>query len=194
MIKFHELKITPDNKHLIIDVSVEESSYYEDIILDSIVIDTHNTYVENGPSSKPVFTYNVTEEDDVNKKHTSLVIDLEDLNIPIRSTMFFVYVLTSGSYSPDTPCELRKTTEIGTVVNLYPLYTQAMMYTKEVANSCTIPKGFIDCILKIQALDLAIRTGNYIEAIRYWNKLFKSLSLKAIDSPSNYCVCHGENN
>ena len=55
MIKFNELRITPNNESLIIDVSIEDADYYQNVVLDSIIIDTQDTYVENGPSSKAVF-------------------------------------------------------------------------------------------------------------------------------------------
>lgn len=194
MVRFNELKITPNDEYLIIDVSVEDSTYYNDVILDSIIVDTQDTYVENGPSSNSIFSHTVTEEDDLHKKHAKVVVKLSELNTTIKGTMFFVYVITSGEPSPDTPCELKQTRVIGTAVNMYPLYKQAMLYTRELSDGCVIPKGFVDCVLRIKALDLAIRTGNYIEAIRYWNKLFKRLSLSAIEATSTYCTCYGENN
>lgn len=55
MIRFNELRITKDGKHLIIDVSVRSQSYYNDVYLDSISIDTQNTYKDGGPSSSIVY-------------------------------------------------------------------------------------------------------------------------------------------
>ena len=63
MIKFNELRITPNNESLIIDVSIEDASYFQNVVLDSIVIDTQDTYTQNGPSSKAVFNYVVAEEE-----------------------------------------------------------------------------------------------------------------------------------
>ena len=40
MMQFNELRITPDKKHLIIDVQVQEMRYYENVYLDTIIIDT----------------------------------------------------------------------------------------------------------------------------------------------------------
>lgn len=40
MLEFRELRITPDGNHLIIDVAVQEHSYYENVFIDSIIIDT----------------------------------------------------------------------------------------------------------------------------------------------------------
>lgn len=221
MIQFNELRITPDNEYLIIDVSIEDAEYYKDVVLDSIVIDTQNTYIANGPSSKAVYTYNVLDEgydaiysipencgcsqvleagtedecfllDNSSKKHARLLLKSEDLGVPISGNMFFVYAISSGNPTAATPCELRSPIAVRTVMNLYPVYRQSMIYTKELGDTCSIPKNFIDYILKIRALDIAIRTGNYNEAIRYWNILFKNLYYNS--EPVNMCGCYGKSN
>ena len=40
MIRFNELRVTSDRKHLVIDVQIEELDYYQDVFLDTIIIDT----------------------------------------------------------------------------------------------------------------------------------------------------------
>ena len=62
MLIFNELRITPDQKYLIIDVSVDNQKYYKNIQIDSIIIDTQDTYIDSGPSNNPIFTYKLTEE------------------------------------------------------------------------------------------------------------------------------------
>jgi hypothetical protein len=216
MIRFNELRITPDNEYLIIDVSIEDADYYQDVVLDSIIIDTQDTYIENGPSPKAIFKYIVDEnnydliysnsdiptqeevseeycytKDICSKKHVKLVLNSEDLGIPIEGNMFFVYVLSAGEPSYDTPSEIKENRRIGTVVNLYPIYKQSILYTRELGNNCSIPKNFIDYILKTKALDLSVKTGNYHEAIRYWNKFFKNIRYSG-DELFN-CECYGKN-
>jgi hypothetical protein len=61
---------------------------------------------------------------------------------------------------------------MGTTVNLYPYYVQAMQYIKEISDNCNTPRNFIDYILRLKALDLAIRTGNYNTAIIYFQTFF----------------------
>jgi hypothetical protein len=51
MIDFNELRITPDGKYLIIDVSINNASYYDNVFIKHIVIDTQDTYLHTGPSS-----------------------------------------------------------------------------------------------------------------------------------------------
>lgn len=54
MIKFQELKITPDGQNLIVDVSIKDFEYYNDVYLDKLLIDTSSTFIDSGPSSKAI--------------------------------------------------------------------------------------------------------------------------------------------
>ena len=189
MITFNEIRVTPNNGSLIIDASVINSDYYNNIYIESILVDTQDTYIKNGPNPESI--YNYTVEDGEKLKRIRLTLNEEDLGIPINGNMFFVYVITTGEYKEDTPCELKRTINIGTAVNLYPIYKKAVEYTREIANSCSIPKNFIDFVLKIKALDLNIKTGNYYEAIKYWNKMFKGFTVGTESLTNNNCKCDG---
>ena len=57
-----------------------------------------------------------------------------------------------------------------------------MNYIRGIECDCSIPKNFIDFILRLKALELCIKTGNYTKAIKYWNRLNIN--------PSNEC-CYG---
>ena len=50
-----------------------------------------------------------------------------------------------------------------------------------------IPKDFIDFILRYKALDLALKTENYIQANKYWNKFFKNNNVVSLNT--NSCGC-----
>lgn len=192
MVIFNELRITPDNKKLIIDVSINDHKYYENINIEAIAIDTDSTFNNNGPSSNTVYEYQVVNDEE--KKKLRLVLSSDDMKSPISNNMFFVYVIVSGEYHTNTPCELKRPVTIGTAVNLYPIYKQAVLYTKELSKDCGIPKKFVDYILRIKAIDLNIKTGNYQEAIRYWNKLFKGHNSTTRPSAYINCECYGKSN
>lgn len=176
MIHFNELKITPDGKHFIIDVQVLKESYYENVYLDSIIIDNQDTYVGNGPSSKAVYTYSVPDiileptGTSIGRKQLRLELDPSDMGS--LSGLFFVYVRVKGTPAADTPCGMDNITTLGTVTNMFPFYKKAMNYIEEVANNCSVPQNFIDYILRLKALELSIRTCNYPDAVRYYNKFF----------------------
>lgn len=167
MVHFNELRITSDFKHLIIDVSVLSDSYYDNVYIDSVAIDNQDTYVGNGASSTPVYSYSAPE----NHKHIRLTLDYTDLKS--LDNLFFVYVRTKGAPAADTPCGMDNITTLGTVCNMYPFYRQAMSYISEMADNCSIPQSFTDYILKLKALELSVKTGNYTDAIKYYNKFFK---------------------
>ena len=175
MVHFNELRITSDGQHLIIDVSVLSESYYKNVYIDSIVIDNQDTYVGSGPSSNPVYQYSVPDTmSKLTKKYVSyknVRLDLTPTDLPLNG-LLFVYVRTKGTPTADTPCGLDNMTTLGTVTNMYPFYQQAMNYIGELANNCSVPQNFTDYILKMKGLELAVRTGNYTDAIKFYNKFF----------------------
>ena len=60
------------------------------------------------------------------------------------------------------------------IFNTNIIYQQSMKYIRSIESNCDIPKQFIDYILRIKALELAL-IGNYLLAIKYWNKFFKNI-------------------
>lgn len=175
MIQFNELRITPDGKKLIIDVSVPNESYYADVYVGDIIIDNQDTYVGSGPSSTPIYQYTVQgmtsifTHEEVNSKHLRLVLTPNDLPL---DGLLFIYARAKGIPSPEVPCGCDNPVKMRTVTNLYPIYQQAMSYIKELASNCSIPKDFIDYILRLKGVDLSLKTGNYTDAIKYYNKFF----------------------
>ena len=213
MIIFNNIKITQDNKYLIIDAEIEDSTYYKDMYIDQVVIDNQDTYIQNGPSSNPIYTYQaqpqdnniytiddlankVTDEDGIAvqdegdtqsySREVHLILDKNDLT-EIENNMFFVYIIAGGTPSPDTPCGYDVNIALKVVVNTYPIYNTMMQYLKELGNTCGTPYGIIDKILQIKMLDASVQTGNNLKAIEIWNTYFKN---KQEDINVN-CECNG---
>lgn len=216
MIQFNELRITPDGNNLIIDVSVKDIEYYSNVFIDSIVIDNQDTFKLGGPSSKPIYTHTVEEsflkiysdtqdnipikfEDDYANallsnygkvKNVRLVLSTKDFigNIEdLSSNLFFVYINTKGEPAIDTPCGMDNILTMGIVYNKNMLYTTSMLYLRELESSCIVPKNLIDYILKMKALELSLKTGNYIQSIKYWNRFFKNkLSINPVNCNCQY--------
>ena len=177
MVQFNELLISPDAKSMIIDVSIPSEDYYKDVYLDSVLIDNQDTYVGTGVSSTPVYTYLVptTQQLKYKKgtteyktKHLRLVINAEELTQGTFDGIFFVYVRTKGTYGAGTPCGCDEITTLASVTNLKPFYDTTMSYIRELGNTCEIPKGFINQLLRTKAIETAIRTRNYTEAVNLW--------------------------
>lgn len=176
MVQFNELRISPDGKNLYIDVSVKNEEYYRDVYIDSIMIDDQDTYKNSGPSSRSKIVYpvcdilsGITPDEDL--KRVKLVLDSTDLGS--MDKLFFVYVKTKGTPREDTPCGMNNTITMGTVADLYPFYQRAMSYIGELAESCSVPQDFVDYILRLKAMELAIKTCNYEDAIDYYTKFLR---------------------
>lgn len=180
MIKFNELRITPDNRRLIIDVEVDSSN--EQTIISDILVNDKETFKLNGPNEKfayhysynsdsndssyadiendeNVFYYNSTEIKEAQR--VRLVLCDKELGTYIKNNMFFIYVITSNGVDSFQT--------LVTAVNMYPIYKKALSYTKTICGECKTPEKFIDFILRIKALNLYLKTSNYIQAIKYWD-------------------------
>ena len=103
--------------------------------------------------------------------------------------LFFVWVECIGNYSECTPCFADEPT-LGVTFDAKLLYQQAMGYTKELADDCTISDGFIDFILNYSAFKSAIETDHYCDAKTFYNQM---LDIK--NNPKRIagrgCGCHG---
>lgn len=209
MVVFNECRIDKEGKNLIVDVSVDSLPYYKNVYLESITIDSDKTFIEHGPSSNPIYSNTFTESDGVTQnyngvirnavliidanevsglKHIRLQLSYKDLKLDnLNNHMLFIYIGVGGVPELNTPCGMDNKYSVAVAVNLRPIYNMAMGYIKELGSTCTIPKGLIDMILRLKAFELSIKTGNFLTAIKYWDKLFKN---KRIVSP-NKCGCNG---
>ena len=217
MIHFNELRYSRDNKYLVIDAAIDSQDYYNDVVIDSIIIDNQNTFVTNGPSSTPIYTYKVPDmydktysipeecscnpvrikEDESycftygldSMKHVRLELPLNALGIDCSSDILFVYVIATGTPAAATPCGFDNSKIMGTVVNLKYMYDNMLYYIRQIESECEVPRNFIDSILKYKAFELSIRTGNYPLAIKYWKKY---LSNNNLNIPTiKTCNCYG---
>ena len=202
MIQFNELRITQDGKNLIIDAQVQDISYYTDVYIDSIIIDSQNTFVSSGASSSPLFKYTY---DATTASTLGYVTSLTSggklkgirMTIPYNSLgetsnldkdLLFVYVTIIGTPSSNTPCNMDLTYELGIVYNTYPFYLRGMNFIKELNSSCELPKQLIDYMLRQKVLETCIQVGDYTKAVEYWKKFFTGdyqvINLKT-------CSCNG---
>ena len=198
MIRFNELKI--EDNYIIIDVQIEEEKHFKDMYIDSIVIDTQDTFIANGPSSKAIYTKTFNTDTDIKKeeivytqgtdKHNRvrIYIDSKDLNIDIHKTTFFVYVIAGGTPAADTPCRWDENKALHTLVDTQVLYNNMIQYVKELNKDCSIPNNFINAILQFNAIDLALKTNQYPLAIDLWKRFYSNIESNVV-LPN--CGCNG---
>lgn len=208
MIHYNNLYITEDSKCLVIDVAIDEESYYENIYLDKIAIDTQDTYVPNGPSDKAkIFTIRKESLDKVyadgkeiyvddhyiyvqgtdKLKHIKLYLTTQDLEVNLSKDMLFVYTIATGTPAPDTPCNCDVNKILSIVYNDYEVYKSIIPLVKEISNECNNSVAFINKELQLKAIEYAIKSGNYLLAIKYWRKYF----MNNINMVSKKCNCNG---
>lgn len=214
MIVFNNVRISQDDKYITIDAEIENNKYYENMYIDSVIIDNQDTFSPNGPSSNPIYTYKaqplnsdiyteddlankVTDEDNIpvqdkNNTYYSRKVHLEltkvDLNLAtLEKNIFFIYIVAGGVPASDTPCGYDNNIAVKVLVNTYPIYRNIMNYIKELGNTCSISYNLIDKSLQLKMLDISIQTGNNVEAINIWKKYFMD---NITNEPIN-CNCNG---
>lgn len=212
MIVFNECKIDRNRGKLVINASVEDLPCFESVLIKEVIVDSEETFVSDSAHSKnPLYRVEVlppvkppsTEGNSISPmldlgpvvpgivssgKEIKLELDSTDLKgNSLSDHMFFVYIRVEGDPLPDTPCGKDKEYSIAVAVDMRPAYDKAMGYIRELENDCTIPKGFIDMILRLKAFDLSIRTGNFKTAIKQWKK-FHAIEYV---SPVKGCCCNG---
>lgn len=198
MIQYNELQITPDGKYLIIDASVENSEYFTDMTISEIIIDNQDTYLDNGPSSKPIYNCKISEIESNNniyvdeyKRRIRFILSSEDLEIDLNTNLLFVYIIAEGTPASDTPCGFDNKIAIASVYNRYPIYKNYIYLLNEFNNQCKIPQKLIDAILHYKALTLCLSINNNVTAIEYWNNFYRNLK----SNIDNYnCSCYERDN
>lgn len=189
MVIFNTLKLSNDEKLLIIDVSITSTSFEDrDQKIDQIWIDSKvPSYNGICPSKSKEAVLLATTDDPIysedkknfpnaviisNRVKVELKINTADLTtIDIIKKMCHIYVLTSGMVNSENDCS----TSIATLVNFYPQYQRALSYIKDLEDTCSPHRDFIDFILKMKAVELAILTDNYTLAHTLWDRLNKEL-------------------
>lgn len=185
MIKFTDLRV--NKGHLIITAEVREiNDYYDNIYISKIKIDSQDTFSSSGPSSSLIYE-SETFAPTTKKVTLDLTPEMFTQAVDMNRTMFFVYAEASGSPAPDTPCGFDETPSVGVTFSLCPIYNETMQYVKGVENACILPKELINMILQFKAIQYSINSGHFTQAIKYYNKFYKTLSV----STTNSCGCYG---
>lgn len=178
MIQFNELKITKDGLNLIIDVSIEKGDYYEDVFLDSIYIDTEETFTSSGPSDNCIYHKEIKDENTLKSanlnpivstlssnyytgiKSYRLILNKQTLGADLKNHVFFVHVTAKGLPKPNTPCGQDKSLVTGTVLYLYPIFKKSLCYMEVLNKCCEVPTDFIHYILQVKSLEYSIKNSN----------------------------------
>ena len=170
---------------LTITATVKDETYYSNIYISTIKIDTQSTYIENGPSTNVIYTYTA----DPSTKTVTLELTSSDfLETTIENNLFFIYVTATGTPGTDVPCGQDNIVSVGVTAYMCPIYNIGITYIKELNDDCNISRAFVNYILRYKAFQLALITGNYAFAIWLWNKFIILISSV---STVKTCNCYG---
>lgn len=188
MIDIKELRISNDGNYLYIKASVKTDSYFSNVYIDKVIIDTGTTYSESGPSSTPVYSTTLTG----NQKEVSLILSKTDFTFPattdnLQNNLFMVYLVAKGSPSSNTPCGLDNVNTLGVTLAMCTIYPFIMQSINEVEQTCDVPENFIDTMLKFEAINVSVDSGHYTKAIQLYDKYFKNFT----DTSTITCSCNG---
>lgn len=204
MIIFNQLRISDDGKRMYINAHVNKADYFNDIYIDSIVIQTADKVSETDPGL-PTSDYVYIKKAEENAKELNLVLEASDLSRSWESdpkaiafnrgdmskTLFFVYIKCKGTPGSCTPCRLDEETTLGVVFDENVLHQKVMDYTKELVADCSVPSAFIDFILLWNAFKSAIETEHYIPAIKFFNMMFEEVGKSCQSRTIKTCGCNG---
>lgn len=196
MIQINEARVSADNKCLIIDTQIQDIQYFIDSTIESIYIDTEDTFVsENNPSVNAVCLYKqgIQEQldliQDPTKRHvrieaTSPLIDTK------KTHLYFIYINANpGPDASNAPCYCNKEKVLKVVANMADIYKVLMGNIKELNNECSVPANFINNFLRLNAVEAAVNVGNYKLAIEYFTKFFKKNEFKVTNKT---CGCYAK--
>lgn len=189
MILFDRLMVSEDGKKLLIDTHVNKAEYFNNIVIDKVIVKSHEQVSEADPlSSEDDNIYEYTAPENTKELHlvlnanTDFTTNLGNLS----NKLLFVYVVCKGTVDPCIPCRLDEMTTLGVTFDTFKMYQNVLGYTKGITDSCDIPKEFVDFIILWDGFKAAIETEHYLAAISFWKKLQGDKEVK-----NHQCNCHG---
>lgn len=209
MVVFEQLRISDDGKTMYIDAHVHEwelqncegekkSTHITRVAVATSdkVNESSVNYISNEEcKQKEMYVYyeEFSEEEHVTELHLVLnAYCLENMGNSFSNDLFFVFIEDSGDEDPCVPCPISSNLTVGVTFDENLHYQQVMDYTKALADDCQIPQGFVDYILRWNALKASIETEHWCAAQKFYKMLFGGPHWR---SPGQYkrggCGCHG---
>lgn len=131
-------------------------------------------------------------------KHIKIILSGQDFHTVTQgkytlSDLLFIYALAQYDGEGETlPCGEKEWT-VHPIVDMLPFYCRGMNFVKSLGDTCNIPREFIDYILMYKAFELSLYTGNYPNAIQYFNDFKRVKSNNGIQVKQRRgggCGCH----
>ena len=188
MIQFNEVRVTQDNKCLIVDVQISPLDYFANVYLNSISIGVlKSDNCSSVETIEPICEEHFVDLSEDNVKRYRNTFDVDGIK-----SIFIINVTTKGEVSEGASCCWGK---VGSVVttyayNKYPLY-QAIMPLLNSIGGCEPSRELIDQLLQLQAFNLSLQVGDYCQAVTYWDQFLGNITEKDCSKPKKPCGCNG---
>ena len=189
MVRFNDLKISYDGRCFTVYLSIDSASYYKERYITDIYIDSDSTFNNSvSPSDKAIHIEMPNGKSRTFRKvfsasELSKIINTKTL----KNHMLYVFVELDGPILGTAPCGSDSDMFLGIAVDWNSLYHNSLPYMKQIVKDCcSIPKEFIDYILRMKSLEMALKTGHYTVAKNIWDRFF-SCRKKPI---STICGCN----
>lgn len=193
MIQFNDLKFLT-SKTLHVNAEVIDLEYYNNVYIDSIIIDTEDTVSENGPSDNPPFVLQLGE----GLKSINMTLNVSEL-VSDCPKMLFVYIKCDGIPAPDTPCGLDTESPMQPVVDYQAVYNAALKLARCVGKcgcldgNCSIDTAFANFALQYFRMEQGLKNGNWSDAYDAYRWLMhrKGNDKFACCQAKRRCSCNG---
>lgn len=210
---YSQLRVSESGQRLYVNAHVNQATMFDNMYVKKITVCTENQVSELAPEVyNNDFIYR--QEFDGTDKEVNLVLDTAVFNAAFNNynpstgeviddskpyatkefsgndlshNMFFVYIDTTP-IPAEVPCCLGGETSLGVTFDYGQIYQQGMGYTRELADNCEVPQNYMNFIMQVDALKIALETEHFVPAIGYWKRL---TGTQASQSNSKPCGCHG---
>lgn len=217
MVIFDQLRLSDDATKLYVTAHVNTAQYmdntspFKDVYIKRVVVSDANKITEMSDLDTIVNRKKYLVKQDYGdgdyKKSIDLVFDANNFERhdeteikkidfcgkEMLTTLFFVFIETTdaGAAGACLPCYMQNKVTVGATFDENLLFQNVMNYTRELADDCNIPSGFIDFILRWNAFKAAIATDHYLPAVKYYNMLFGGSNSTNTTGTTRGCGCHG---
>lgn len=183
MVNITTLYVDRDAKAIRLKAYVGEESYYDNVYITDVKIDTQDTFTNGTPSSNVIYEKTIN-----NQKSIDLTIPYSDLSVLDFDNLYFVYVITNDAYAFNTPCGFDNYITVSATAD-FTLYLNATLATvSHLKDCCDLPREFICRILQYAAFRIAVECKDFQKAIYYYKTYLKP----GAHAPSRSgCGCHG---
>lgn len=205
MVEFNELYFNPNTNTLVIDASVKDLCYYNEVYISNVIIDNQDTFTSSSPSSSPVYTMQadnydhitdlknlcpqfhgaIPSEKEILEGRKRIRLEIPNLN---KNDLFFVYVVCKGIPHPDTPCGMDNVSTLGITYNMRERLSYLLKDIRKTPSDKIVENvDFINTLLEEKRFALAIDLGDYKTACKIWN----NMEVEPIIVDSSRCNCNG---